>query len=109
MDTTIRVTHNVDAQQFDITVDGEHAGSSLYRDTERAGKPQRIIYHTVIDDAFTGQGLASTLTREVIRQSVDDGYRIVPLCPYVAKWLTRHDDFAAHIDPVSSTHLALLS
>ncbi|WP_417219306.1 GNAT family N-acetyltransferase [Arthrobacter sp.] len=107
MAEAIDVTPNTAQHRYDITVDGQAAGSSSYRDTEDAGTPQRILYHTLIDDAFGGRGLASVLTREAIRQSVDAGFRVVPMCPYVVKWTTTHDDFAEHIDPVSSAHTAL--
>ncbi|MBM6623360.1 N-acetyltransferase [Micrococcaceae bacterium RIT802] len=101
------VTLNTAQHRYDITVDGKTAGSSSYRDTEASGTAQRILFHTVVDDEFGGRGLASTLTREAIRQSVESGFRVVPMCPYVKKWTTTHDDFADHIDPVTSTHVAL--
>lgn len=109
MDETIDVTLDTARHRYDITVDGQAAGSSSYRDTDDAGAPQRILHHTVIDDAFGGRGLASTLTREAVRQAVDEGFRVVPMCPYVKKWTTTHDDFAEHIDQVTPEHLALFS
>lgn len=109
MDETIDVTLNTARHRYDITVDGQAVGSSSYRDTDESGAAQRILYHTVIDEAFGGRGLASTLTREAIRQSVEAGFHVVPMCPYVKKWTTSHDEFAADIDPVTSAHLALFS
>lgn len=109
MAETIDVTLNTSKHRYDITVDGETAGSSSYRDTEDAGTPQRILHHTVIDQAFGGRGLAAILTREAVRQSVDAGFRVVPMCPYVKKWTTTHDDFAEHIDPVGRAHVALFA
>lgn len=127
-DPVISVTDDPAEHRYEITVDGAPAGFSAYRDTEapraggrgaRAGDApgegasgpvrQRILYHTVIDDAFSGQGLASRLTRDAIAAAVAEGSRIVPLCPYVKSWVGRHDEFADHVDPVSSTHLALFS
>lgn len=31
----------------------------------------------------------------------DNGGRVVPVCPYVKKFLTKHDEFAALADPVT--------
>lgn len=101
------VTHNPEQRRYEITVDGQMAGFSEYLDTRADGTPQRILYHTEIGDDFGGQGLASTLTREAIGQAVAEGLRVVPMCPYVAKWVERHDDHAGHIDRVTREHLAL--
>ncbi|MGW9827285.1 uncharacterized protein ACUXNS_002304 [Brevibacterium pityocampae] len=127
-DPVIEVTDNPAEHRYDITVDGAPAGFSAYRDTTapRGGgsgsgegdapgggssdpAQQRILYHTVIDEAFSGRGLASRLTRDAIAASVTEGYRVVPLCPYVKSWVGKHDEFADHVDPVSSAHLALFS
>lgn len=107
----VRVVDNPAKHRFDITVDGEPAGFSVYRDVpaaETATAPERILYHTVVHEQFGGRGLASTLTREAIGQSVAAGYRIVPVCPYVKSWVGKHDDFADHIVPATGAHLALL-
>lgn len=127
-DPVIEVTDNPAEHRYVITLDGAPAGFSAYRDTEAPGVGgsgsgegdasgegasgpvrQRILYHTVIDEAFSGQGLASRLTRDAIAAAVAEGYRIVPLCPYVKAWVGKHDDFAAHVDRVSAHHLALFS
>lgn len=127
-DPVIEVTDNPAEHRYDITLDGAPAGFSAYRDTEAPGVGgsgsgegdasgegasgpvrQRILYHTVIDEAFSGQGLASRLTRDAIAASVTEGYPVVPLCPYVKAWVGKHDEFADHVDPVSSAHLALFS
>lgn len=109
MSTDITVDDNPAEQRYEITVDGDLAGFTAYRDTDVAGAQQRVLYHTEIDDKFGGQGLASTLTREAIGSAADKGLRVVPVCPYVKKWVETHDDHSGSIDPVSSKHLALFS
>ncbi|MFI1766157.1 GNAT family N-acetyltransferase [Streptomyces sp. NPDC020800] len=91
------VVAHVDAEnRYEILVDGERAGLTAYRDRGR----QRVFHHTEIDDAFAGQGLASRLVQEALTDVRNSGKRIVPVCPYVAKFLKRHEEFADITDPV---------
>lgn len=91
-----------DARQYEITVDGEHAGLIDYVDTEG----QRILYHTEIDDKFGGQGLAGTLVEQALADTRAAGKRIVPVCPYIAKYVKRHHDYDDILDPVTPDALA---
>lgn len=89
----------VDARhRYEILVDGEPAGFTAYRD--RAD--QRVFFHTEIDDAFAGQGLASLLVQQALTDVRTSGKRIVPVCPYVAKFATKHGEFTGITDPVTS-------
>ncbi|MGW0881856.1 GNAT family N-acetyltransferase [Streptomyces sp. NPDC002671] len=83
--------------RYEILVDGKRAGLTAYRDRG----DQRVFYHTEVDDAFAGQGLASILVREALTDVRDSGKRIVPVCPYVAKFLKKHAEFADITDPVT--------
>ncbi|MEV0493350.1 GNAT family N-acetyltransferase [Streptomyces atratus] len=83
--------------RYEILVDGKRAGLTAYRDRDA----QRVFYHTEVDDAFAGQGLASQLVKEALTDVRNSGKRIVPVCPYVAKYLKKHDEFADITDPVT--------
>ncbi|MFD5792070.1 GNAT family N-acetyltransferase [Streptomyces diastatochromogenes] len=88
----------VDAKQrYEIAVGGETVGLTAYRDRD----DQRVFYHTEIDDAFAGQGLASLLVQQALTDVRNSGKRVVPVCAYVAKFLERHDEFADMVDPVT--------
>ncbi|WP_258053558.1 GNAT family N-acetyltransferase [Streptomyces sp. Ru72] len=92
------VVERVDARnRYEILVDGKRAGLTAYRDRDA----QRVFYHTEVDDAFAGQGLASRLVQEALTDVRESGKRIVPVCPYVAKFLKRHEEFADLVDPVT--------
>ncbi|MET8771702.1 GNAT family N-acetyltransferase [Streptomyces sp. NPDC004658] len=92
------VVERVDAKnRYEILVDGKRAGLTAYRDRDA----QRVFYHTEVDDAFAGQGLASRLVQEALTDVRESGKRIVPVCPYVAKFLKRHEEFADLVDPVT--------
>ncbi len=52
--------------RFEVRVDGELAGFTEYLDDEN----QRIFFHTEIGDQFAGRGLASTLIRSALTETV---------------------------------------
>ena len=76
--------------RFTIAVDGTEAGFVQF--TEHDGR--RVFFHTEVDDAFSGQGLASVLVRRALARTSEDGLRVVPVCPYVKRWLEKHPDHA---------------
>ncbi|MEU5846291.1 GNAT family N-acetyltransferase [Saccharopolyspora shandongensis] len=92
------IVERMDAKHhYEILIDGKRAGLTAYRDRG----VQRVFYHTVIDDAFAGKGLASQLVQQALTDVRDSGKRIVPVCPYVAKYLKRHDGFDDITDAVT--------
>ncbi|MFI5666165.1 GNAT family N-acetyltransferase [Streptomyces sp. NPDC051704] len=103
--TTAPVVRRVDARhRYEILVDGDRAGLTAYRDRD----DQRVFFHTEIDDAHAGQGLAAVLVRQALDDVRASGLRIVPVCPYVAKFLTKHQEFADITDPVTPEVLTWL-
>ncbi|MER5227995.1 GNAT family N-acetyltransferase [Streptomyces flaveus] len=95
---TAPTVERVDAHhRYEILVDGRRAGLTAYRDRGE----QRVFFHTEIDDAFAGQGLGAQLVQQALVDVRESGKRIVPVCPYVAKFLKRHAEFADIADPVT--------
>ncbi|GAA1352023.1 GNAT family N-acetyltransferase [Falsarthrobacter nasiphocae] len=106
----VSVGHQEGLPAFEIHVDGsgQPAGFTQFVDVEHDSVTQRIFPHTSVKDEFSGQGLASVLVKGALDQTIADGIRIVPVCPYVAAWLKRHEDYAEHADRVSTRHLEAL-
>ncbi|MCX5087575.1 bifunctional pirin family protein/GNAT family N-acetyltransferase [Streptomyces sp. NBC_00365] len=98
------VERNDARHRYEILVDGKRAGLTAYRDRGE----QRVFFHTEVDDAFAGQGLAAQLVQYALTDVRDLGMRIVPVCPYVAKFLKKHDEFADITEPVTPEVLAWL-
>lgn len=46
--------------------------------------------HTEVDEAYAGQGLAGDLVAFALADVRAAGKRIIPHCPYVAKWIAKH-------------------
>ncbi|ANS70416.1 hypothetical protein SLINC_8192 [Streptomyces lincolnensis] len=96
--SVLRIVRRVDDEhRYEILVDGRRAGLTAYRDRG----DQRVFFHTEVDEAFAGQGLAVELVQWALDDVREAGKRIVPVCPYVAKFLKRHDEFADLTDPVT--------
>ncbi|MBP1161067.1 putative GNAT family acetyltransferase [Rhodococcus sp. PvR044] len=87
--------------RYEIHLGTELAGFTEYLDRDG----QRIFFHTEIGEQYGGRGLASRLIHDALAETVGADKRIVPICPFVAGYLEKHDDFAAAVDPV--THEAL--
>ncbi|MGW0548207.1 GNAT family N-acetyltransferase [Streptomyces altiplanensis] len=95
--STPTVERNDAGHRYEILLDGTAAGLTAYRDRG----DQRVFCHTEIDDAFAGRGLASHLVRQALTDVRASGKRIVPVCPYVAKYLQKHDEFSDITDSVT--------
>jgi predicted GNAT family acetyltransferase len=91
--TDITVTRNDEESRYEIRTDGTLAGFAEYQ-----LRPGAIHFiHTQIDPVFQGQGLAGILAKDALTDAVAAGEAIVPLCPYIAKYLTTHDVPGAEI------------
>ncbi|WP_298589579.1 GNAT family N-acetyltransferase [uncultured Kocuria sp.] len=104
--SAITVRNNPDRHRYEL-LDGETViGSAHWVPFEGADGPQRIFYHTSVDDAYGGQGPASRLAREALDDTIAAGLPVVPVCPYIKKWLRTHPDQQQHAVPVRPEHLA---
>ena len=90
---TTRIDHDDAGSQYVIYSDDERAGFAKYhRDGTRW-----VFYHTVVDPAFQGRGLAGQLIGHALTEVVAAGGTIVPECSYVEAYVKRHPEFAEHV------------
>lgn len=89
------VRDNPNAHRYEVGVDGEAAGFAAYR--LRHGTV--VFTHTEVDPAYGGRGLGSTLARHALDDVRSRGLRVVPECPFIARYIERHPEYA---DLVSS-------
>ena len=86
--------HNPDRNRFEILLDGEVIGSSYYR--SEAGR--RVFTHTEVDPEYQGQGLAGQLIKVALDATKAADLRVVPQCPAVAKYASKHPEYDDIID-----------
>jgi predicted GNAT family acetyltransferase len=94
------VTHNEEAQRFELLVDGHRALTTYHR------FPGRIVLaHTEVPQPLEGHGLAAKLARVALDFARVNHLRVVPLCPYVSNFIRKHPEYQ---DLVSSEDLEKL-
>ena len=86
-DETIRVDRQDAEHRYRIRVGEVTAGFTEFR---QDGTRLRFV-HTLIDPAFGGRGLATTLVAAAMTDVAARGEEVVPLCPFVAKYLRSHE------------------
>ncbi|ORA10844.1 GNAT family N-acetyltransferase [Mycobacterium arosiense] len=83
--------------KYTIAVEGKAVGLADFADRG----DQRVFYHTEIDPAYGGRGLATILVEEALNEARDEGKRIVPVCSMIATVLKKHPEFDDITDPVT--------
>jgi predicted GNAT family acetyltransferase len=97
--------HRVEAKnRYEVRVGDEIAGFAAYRDRE----DQRVLYHTEIKDSFSGRGLSSVLVTQALTDIRESGKQVVPVCPLVAAYLKKHEEFSDIARPVTPETLQWL-
>lgn len=91
----VSVVHAPERSRYELRHDGTMIGFSTYgiRPTQ-----QVVFTHTVVDDAYAGQGLALELTHFALDDVRASGRRIVSICPYVTAYLRKHPEYDDIVD-----------
>lgn len=98
----IEVRDNTERDRYEIFSDGTLAGFAQY-----VMRPRRIIMvHTEIDDAFAGHGLGSKLAMGALDDIRVRGLRVVPLCPFIARYIEQHPEYDDLVDHAALAALA---
>jgi uncharacterized protein len=90
-----RVVRNDEAGRYEIWVGDQLGGFSEF-EIDDAGRA--VFPHTEVDPAFKGQGLGGTLVGEALADATKRGEGIVPLCPFVKKYLRENEVAGAVIE-----------
>jgi uncharacterized protein len=84
------VRDNPTELRYELLLEGRRIGEIRYR-TEPGAV---ALVHTDIDPAYEGHGLATRLVAEALRDLRSRGLRVIPICPIVSAYISRHPEYA---------------
>lgn len=86
MEATFRI--NEDGKRFEL----ETADGMAFIDYILRSEGVIFLTHTEVPKAMNGKGHGSSLVRQSLDYIEAQGWKLVPLCPFVAAWLVRHPE-----------------
>jgi predicted GNAT family acetyltransferase len=83
------VRDNTQRHRFELDADGSVAFSNYTRNGNLL-----TVMHTEVPPALNGKGIGSALARGLLDIARAEDMKIVPLCPFVAAYITKHPEYA---------------
>lgn len=81
------VSNNEAQHRYELEIDGQLAIA------EYKLRPGRIAFtHTEVPDALEGRGIGSKLVRAALADARAQGLKVVPLCPFVKRYIEKHPE-----------------
>ena len=85
----IRIQDEAAAGRYEARAGDELAGFAEYA----RGDGVVTFTHTVVDDAFEGQGVGGALARRALDDAREQGLRVEPRCSFIRGWIDKHPDY----------------
>ena len=87
------VVRNEERSRYEAWFGDTLAGIAAYREHG----DRTVFTHTEVDAAFKGKGVAKALAATALDDVVRRGHVIVPACPFIADYLTKHGQYEEHV------------
>jgi len=79
---------NTDRKQFELSVEGFTARIEYMIMANKI-----FLTHTEVPRALEGKGIGSKIVKLAFDEIEKQGLKLIPLCPFVAKYLTKHPEW----------------
>ncbi|WP_083912641.1 GNAT family N-acetyltransferase [Corynebacterium lubricantis] len=89
------VVHQPEKNRYVIWANGREAGYAAY---EYRSHTVRDFNHTVVDPAYRGQGLATTLILEALQDTRKAGHTVIPSCSAVERFISKNEAFKGLVE-----------
>jgi uncharacterized protein len=86
----VLVTDNAAAGQYEAHVNGELAGSLMYREREGG----LVLLHTEVAEGFEGHGVGGRLVAGALDDVRERGLSVTVYCRFAAAYIQRHPEYA---------------
>ena len=96
------VRDNPELSRFEIDL-GDSVAIAEYKLSERAIR----FTHTEVPKQHGGRGIGSALIRAGLASARERGLKVIPICPFFAAYLKRHEDVQDLLDDSSRRRLGL--
>lgn len=88
MSLDVAVQHDVEGRMFYI----DDPAGRAYLAYLDLGKQAIDIYRTFVPDELRGRGLAALLAARALSFAQEQGYKVIPSCSYIARYMERQSD-----------------
>jgi hypothetical protein len=88
MSETLQAVNNEARHRFEVSLDAETAYAEY-----RLAAGEITLTHTEVPKAFEGRGVASQLARAALGYARAQGLKVIPLCPFMAAYITKHPEW----------------
>ena len=89
--SAVEFRKNEEKSRYEAVVDGQVAGLVTY---EVKGDEVDLT-HTVVEDAYEGQGVGSTLAKGALDDVREQGKGVIPTCPFIKRYIEKHPVYTA--------------
>lgn len=79
---------NTDKKQFELEADGHIARIEYIIMANKI-----LLTHTEVPAELEGKGIGSKIVKLAFEEIEKRGLKLIPLCPFVAKYLTKHPEW----------------
>ncbi|GHA27920.1 N-acetyltransferase [Devosia pacifica] len=90
LDVTVEHTREEAGGRYWATLDPDHEAEMTYR---WVSEGVMSIDHTLTPPKYEGRGVALQLVEASIKDAREQGFTIIPRCPYVAVQFRRHPEW----------------
>lgn len=101
-DETFDVFNNTAANRFEVRI-GDQVAFADYK-VLASGV---LFSHTEVPPALGGRGIAKTLVRAGLKFARENNLKVMPVCPFFAKYITEHVEEQDLLHPDYRTALGL--
>ena len=82
------LTDNQDRKQFELIVEGHIARIEYMIMANKI-----FLTHTEVPAELEGKGIGSIIVKLALEEVEKRGLKLIPLCPFVGKYITRHPEW----------------
>lgn len=84
------VTQNEARKRFEAEVNNKLALIEYIKTKDKI-----YLTHTEVPNELEGQGIASSMVKQVLNRIREQELALIPLCPFVAGYVKRHPEYAS--------------